>query len=452
MSDAPQVSGRGREGFGSSLGALLAMIGAAVGLGNVWRFPYMTGKFGGAAFVLLYVTIVLVIGIPALMAEWALGRSTRRGTLGAFEAARLPYGKVWGWFLFSVLVVSSGYYAAVVGWVLAFALAELGALLGWRIDSAAILPPSGGFEPVSFGLQALGTLAVLVAGGILLHLGIRRGVERASRVLMPALFLVIIVLVVRALTLPGAEAGLHWYLLRFEPGDITPAVVMAALGHAIFSLALGGMFMVVYGSYLPTDYNLRSGAVATAFGDTLVGLLAGLAIIPAVISLGLEPSLGPGLLFATLPAVFDAIPGGALFGLLFFGGLLGAAYLSSVAGLEVLVTGLDDHGIMPRSRAIPLVLAVVWIISLPPTINERIFVTWDLIFGSGMQTLGALVAAITVGWCLNRASLLEQLNTGSHRKVSSGLIFHIRYGIPAAIALVGVWWLLTSVAGVIQAE
>jgi NSS family neurotransmitter:Na+ symporter len=257
---------------------------------------------------------------------------------------------------------------------------------------------------------------------------------------MPLLYLILIAVIIRSLTLPGARAGVDWYILKFSPNDINASVAVAAMGQAIFSLSLGGTFMVAYGSYLGPDTKLGTTAILTAFGDTMAGLLAGLAIFPAVFALGLEPGSGPSLLFSTLPETFGRMPAGWLFGALFFLALFGAAYLSDVAALEVLIAGLTDNTQMNRRRAVWTAAGAVLVASIPPMINLQVFVPWDLTFGSGMQTLGALLAVLTLGWCVNRSQALAQLGVGSRL-----LHFWIRFAIPAAIISVAAWWLSTEV-------
>lgn len=437
-----------RETFTSRFGTLMTMIGVAVGLGNVWRFPYLVGKFGGAAFVVLYAIIAIGIGVPGLMAEWALGRHTRRGPLGAFAAGGLPFGRAVGWFFFFVVCAATAYYTVVVGWVLYFGLAELTAAVV-TIDASAILPPDEGFSARSFLLQMACTASVIFTCAVVLIRGLRSGIEAASKVIMPTLFVILLILVVRSLTLQGAMTGVDWYILKFNLADINAKVVVAALGQAIFSLSLGGTFMVVYGSYLNAQDRLGSNAVWTAIGDTSAGLLAGLAIIPAAMALGMEVSQGPRLLFSTLPDIFAAIPLGWLFGFLFFAGLFGAAYLSDVAAFEVLVAGLTDNTRVTRTHAVWIMSAVVFLLAIPPSINNAIFIPWDLTFGSGMQTLGALMAVITIGWCVNRSAALKALAGEGGAPVPAWLFYWIRFGIPAAILSVGVWWLMTSVFGTI---
>ena len=447
----PDQVPQARETFASRFGTLMTFIGVAVGLGNVWRFPYMVGRFGGAAFVLVYVVVAVVIGVPALMAEFALGRYSRRGPVGAFSAGRLPFGKFVGWFFFAVVTAATGYYTAVIGWVLYHAAAQIASTFGVELNASAILPPDTGFDAKSFLLQLACTAAVILACSVVLLKGLRSGIERASTIIMPALFAVLVILTVRSVTLPGAWRGIEWFILKFNAADITPTVLVAAMGQAIFSLSLGGTFMVVYGSYLDARVRLASPAIWTVAGDTFSALLAGFAIIPAVFALGLEPTSGPGLLFSTLPRMFAALPAGAFFGFLFFAGLLGAAYLSDVAAFEALVAGLTDNTRIPRRSAVWIMAAAVFLIAIPPTINTAIFVPWDLTFGSGMQTLGSLLAVLTIGWCVNRSAALAELSSRGEYSVPNWLLQWIRFGIPAAILTVGVWWLLTSVLGVARA-
>jgi NSS family neurotransmitter:Na+ symporter len=440
-----------RETFGSRFGTIMTMIGVAVGLGNIWRFPYMVGKFGGAAFVLFYAAVALLIGVPALMAEYALGRHTRRGTVGAFAAGGFPLGKQAGWFFFCVVVAATGYYSAVIGWVLFYALSQVVHAVGLSLDPAQILPPDHGFAAKSFLLQLVCTGLVILACALVLLKGLRAGIERASTIIMPALFVILVILIVRALTLPGAGEGVRWLFLKFRWADLTPGVMVAAIGQMVFSLSLGGTFMVVYGSYLRERESVSRTAIWTTIGDTGSALLAGLAIMPAVFALGLPPTQGPGLIFATLPQVFAEMPAGWLFGLLFFAGLFGAGYLSDVAAFEVLVAGLTDNTGLTRKRAVWVMAAAVFLIAIPPSINNAIFVPWDLTFGSGMQTLGALLAVLTVGWCLHRGTALAALSAQGERPVPVWLYYWIRFGIPAGILTVGIWWLLSSVVGSVQA-
>ena len=442
-----------RETFSSRLTLLATMVGVAVGLGNVWRFPYMVGRFGGAAFVLIYLVFALFIGIPALMAEWTLGRHTQRGTVGAFQRAGLPGGQVLGWVFFGTVTAATAYYTNAIGWVVFHGIAGVLAPLGVPLTGADILPPDEGFRLRSFLLQLLLTSLVIMAAVVVLVRGLRSGIEKASAILTPLLFLSLLLIIARSLTLPGAGAGLEWYILKFQPSDLTPTVAMAALGQVIFSLALGGTFMVVYGSYLNRNDALGKNALWTVGGDTAAGLLAGLAIFPAVMALGMEPGSGPGLIFETLPLVFAQIPGGWVFGTVFFVALAGAAFLSGVAAFEVLVAGLTDNTRLSRRGATWTMAGLVFLFALPPMVNMRVFVPWDLAFGSGAQTAGVLAAVLAVGWGMKRGAVLREFGVGidggppGKRQV---FLYHwIRWVIPGAILAVGAWWLLTDVMGVV---
>ncbi len=441
----PDQTNIARETFTSRLTTVMTMIGVVVGLGNVWRFPYMMGKFGGTAFLVVYMIIVAVIAAPALMTEWALGRHTQRGPVGAFEAGGLPLGRYIGWFFFGVVTIAMGYYSAVIGWILYHAIGQIAAPLNIPFTSSAVLPPDTGFVAKSFFSQLLCTGIVVAGCAYIVQKGLRGGIEKASIVIMPVLFAVLIALAFRALTLPNAMEGVRWYLLKFRMEDLTPQVILAALGQVFFTLSLGGTFMVVYGSYLRPRDDLRVDSFFTCLGDTAVGLIAGFVIFPAVFSLGMEPTSGPALLFSTLPQIFDRIPAGWIFGFLFFASLFGAAYLSAVAALEVLAAGLTDSMGLDRSRAVWWMGAIVLLISIPPSINMGIFLPWDLIFGSGMQILGSLLAVITFGWCMNRSAAVAELNSQGAAPVPGWLFHWIRFGIPAVIILLLVWWLLTSV-------
>ena len=443
-----------RETFATRFGTVASMIGVAVGLGNLWRFPYMTGEFGGTAFVLFYVVVVAAIGVPGLMAEWTLGRHTSRGPVGAFERGGLPGGRALGWLFFLGVTGATGYYTGVIGWTAYHAVAELSRLVGPGLDGAAALPPESGFRPASYALAAGLTLAVTAAAAWVLLRGVREGIEAASRVIAPGLFLILLVLIARSLTLDGAWEGARWYLGTFDPAELTPAVMVAALGQAVFSLGLGGTYMVVYGSYLDRDEELLGNALYTAAGDTAAGLLGGLAIFPAVFALGMPPASGPDLVFSTLPGVFEAMPAGALLGALFFAALAAVAFLSDVAAFEVLVAGLTDNTGMERRKAVYAVAALVVLFSLPPMLNMEVFVPWDLTFGSGLQMAGALLAAICVGWALDRGAALKELagpsgDGASGTGITRWLYLWVRFVIPGAIGLVAGWWLMSDVLGVV---
>lgn len=433
-----------RETFTSVFGLLMTMIGAAVGLGAVWRFPYMAGKFGGAAFVLFYMVVVLFVGIPALMVEWTLGRQTRLGVLGAYHKAGFPGGKVAGAFLFVVVFFATGYYSNALGWVGFFALGELVKGLNMNLNPQAILPPQQGFDLTSLFLQMLMTGCVVSACGIVLARGVKKGIERTSKLIVPLLFLILTVLIFRSTTLEGAGEGIEWYIGSFDFSDLTPSVMAAALGMAFFSMSLGGTFMVTYGSYVQHRSPLLRNAVYTGLGASLAGILAGFAIFPAVFSFGLEPSSGPNLIFSTLPQTFSKMPSGCFFGALFFVGLFGVAFLSAVAAFEVLVSSMIDSKAFSRKKAVWIACSIVYVLAIPPMLNFDIFVPWDLTFGSGMQVLGSLIAVVAATWFIKRAVFLKELSLGKSTRAITILYWWMRIVVPAAILTVGVNWLIES--------
>jgi len=434
-----------RETFASFFGLLMTMIGVAVGLGAVWRFPYMVGKFGGAAFVLFYMIIVLFIGIPALMAEWTLGRYTKRGTMGSFQKGGFPGGRFIGAFLFFIVFLATGYYSNAIGWVGFHALGEFVNALGGNLNPAIILPPQEGFNHISFILQLAMTTFVIFSCGIVLMKGLRKGIEKISKWIVPALFIILTILILRSITLEGASQGIKWYIGSFRFSELTPSVMAAALGMAFFSMSLGGTFMVIYGSYLNKQANIPKNAIITGISASMAGILAGFAIFPAVFSFGLEPSSGPGLIFSTLPKTFAMMPAGWVFGLLFFLGLFGAAYLSDVAAFEVLVGGIVDNTKVERKKAVVFICFVVFLLAIPPMINFKIFILWDLTFGSGFQALGSLLAVITTAWFIKKSDALKELSEGRSKPFTVFLYWWMRIVIPIAILFVGINWLLESI-------
>lgn len=434
-----------RETFSSFFGQLMTMIGVAVGLGAVWRFPYMVGRFGGSAFVLFYLIIVLFVGIPALMCEWTLGRHTQRGTLGAFEIGGFPGGKIVGFFLFGIVFFATGYYSNALGWVGFFALSEFLNVLNLPFNASVILPPHEGFNIASLLFQLMMTFLVIFACGHVLTKGLRAGIEKISKWIVPLLFIILMILILRSVTLKGAGEGIEWYLGRFSIGELTPSVMAAALGMAFFSLSLGGTFMVIYGSYLHSQANIPKNALLTGAGASLAGILAGLAIFPAVFAFALEPSSGPDLIFSTLPHTFTMMPLGGLFGFLFFIGLFGAAFLSDVAAFEVLVGGITDNTRAERKKSVRIVCATVFVLAIPPMINFKIFIPWDLAFGSGMQALGSLLAVVTAVWSTRKSKALKELSEGMARPFPVFLYWWMRIVVPIAILFVGINWILESV-------
>ena len=428
---------QGRETFGSSFGSLMALLGVAVGLANVWRFPYMAGNYGGAAFVALYVLFGILLGIPAVMAEWTLGRLTQQGPAGAFEATTMPGGRGIGMMLFFTVFMANSYYALIVGQVLFYVFETF-------FGGGAGAAPEAFFEKTLNGITVANvsvTAATFIGMACVLYLGVRRGIEVVSQVVVPVVFVALLAVIARSVTLPGAVEGIRFFLLP-DFSRVNSQTVLAALGQVFFSLSLGGTFFLLYGSYLPKDVNIPRTAIQTAFGDLVAALLGGLAILPAVFAMGVEPTTGPSLLFVTLPGVFAAMPGGTIVGGVFFGALFLAAFLSAIAAMEVLVDGVGHYFGWSRGKALAVLVVLQLIVALPSMVSSR-FLAWnDLVWGSTMQPVGSALTLIALGWFVSRGKTLAEINQGSSIQIGQFWIFWIRWVIPAAIVviLVSGWW------------
>ncbi len=420
-----------RPEFGTRFGVLMTFIGVAVGLGNVWRFPYMVGAFGGGAFLLIYVIMLAAFGIPALMAELTLGRMTRRGPFEVFARIGMPGGRVVGWVLMVTVFMAVTYYTVIVGWVLKYFLISITGAIE-HID------PETFFSSVldGFSGQFVMTAIVTVCAATVLGLGVRRGAERVSSVGIPILFLLLLVLIARSLTLPGAGQGLVYYLVP-DLSKVTPGVLTAALGQVFFSMSLGGTFMLTYATYLPGTTDLARSAIGVGVGETLAAVLAGLVIVPAAVVFGLELNSGPPLTFVTVPNIFAQLPSGALFAACFFGLLFYAAFLSDVAAFEVLVTALVDAFGWSRMRSTVGVCGAALAVGTVSMLSLDYIVTSDLVWGSIMQPVGSALALIGLAWVVGLSRGLEEVNRGADRPVVGRFWFYwIKYVVPIGIAMI----------------
>jgi NSS family neurotransmitter:Na+ symporter len=423
--------GPGRATFGSFYGALMAFIGVAVGLGNFWRFPYMAAAFGGGAFLLVYCLIVVAFGVPAIAAEFALGRLTRRNPLGAFRAVGMPGGRAAGWMVVTTIFVASSYYAVVVGWVFVYFVYGVTGAVGAAHPDALFQSLLGAF-PVQLGATAL----VLGLGALVLLLGVRAGIERVSAIGLPVLFVLLLVLMARVLALPGVGAGLRFYLVP-DFSKINAGVVAAALGQVFFSLSLGGTFHVTYGSYLGGAVDLPKSAWGTAAGDTLAALFAGFIVVPAAAAFGLDLASGPPLTFITVPRIFGHLVGGAWFVALFFGLLFFAAFLSSIAGLEVVIAMLVDEFRLSRKAAVLGVCGVELVLALPAMRSVGWILKSDLFWGSTMQPIGSACALVALAWVVGRGRALAEVRRGAGGGGFGPLWFYwIRYVVPVGIVVI----------------
>ena len=424
-----------RSLFASSAGALFATAGVAIGLGNIWRFPYMMGRDGGVVFLLVYLFFALTVGAPMLMAEWTLGRETRRGPLGAYTRAGLRCGGFWGWLLVVTVVMSASYYGVVVARVLhvAVEVARTAATGGPTPDHARLTASI---------VEQYAYLALSVGLGCgVLGLGVRRGVERLSTIAIPLFFLIFVALIGRALALPGGVEGLGAFLTP-RWSDFEARDALSALGQVIFSLGLGGTFMVVYGSYMRPGTHLGRTAIGTTLADVAAALLAALLIVPAAASVGAPLSSGPPLMFDVLPRVFRQTPAGGLLGSLFFFGVYLVAMLSLVAAYETLVAAMRDALGWTRRRTLALLFAAQTALALPAYLLPRYIEVSDFVWGTTLQPLGAALAVIALTWSLIRRRDLARRRAAGDSPLPEWLYCWLRYVVPVAIlaTLVAGWW------------
>ena len=432
-----------REHWHSRFGFIVAAAGSAIGLGNIWKFPYMVGQNGGGAFLVIYLVIVFSVGLSVMLGEFVIGRAAERNPVGAF--ARLKGGAWTGVGFLGIIAafVILSFYNVVAGWTLAYVLKTPTGLLATS-DPAALGAIFDNFisdpiEPLIYHGMFMALTVGVVLGGI------GAGIERVCKILMPLLFIILVVLVVRALTLPGAMEGLAFFLTP-DFSKIDAGVVNAALAQAFFSLSLGMGAMLTYSSYLSHKENLPSAALSVTVLDTLVALLAGAVILPAVFAFGFDPASGPGLTFKTLPAVFSQMPAGALFGTLFFLLLAIAALTSAISLLEVVVAYFVDEKNMPRRAAATLFGFVAFLLGIPSSLSlgiwkgltiggKSFFGFMDYLATNLLLPIGGIFVAIFVGWVIAPKAMEEVTSNGSH-PFSLAPLWRIfcRYVAPVAVA------------------
>jgi NSS family neurotransmitter:Na+ symporter len=419
----------------------MTFVGVAVGLGNVWRFPYMVSAFGGGAFLLVYFVILVAFGLPALMAELTLGRMTRRETLGTFSGIGMPGGRLIGWTLTFGVFMAVSYYTVIVGWVLRyFAISMSG-------DITEVVPESffdqtlGGFRG-----QFVTTAIILFFATLVLSLGVKNGIERVSKVGMPLLFAGLLILVARVVTLPGAGEGLVFYL-KPDLTRVDPGVVVAAMGQVFFSLSLGGTYLLTYASYMPGNANIPRTAASVVGMETLAAVLAGLVIVPAAVVFGLELNSGPALTFITAPTIFASMPSPSIFASLFFGLLLLAAFLSAVAAFEVLVATATAEFGMSRTGASVALCGMALVAAVPAMLSLDYILKSDLLWGSALQPIGSALVLLGLGWVVGLGKSLEEANRGSEKPLVGKLwFFWIRYVVPVGIVVILVLGLRDALA------
>ncbi|MHB0775060.1 sodium-dependent transporter [Halomonas sp. WWR20] len=416
--------------WSSRLAFVLAAVGSSVGLGNIWKFPYMTGESGGGAFVLIYLICIFLVGLPILMSEWLLGRLGQKNPISTMGDITRKLKRSQAWVLIGVLGILGAYlilsfYSVIGGWALSYTwMAAADTFSG--LDGDAIgglfsgLLASPGELLVGHSLFMIMTIGVVVGG-------VAGGLERAAKVLMPALAAILLVLVGYAATTEGFAQGVA-YLFTPDFSKLSSDGVLAALGHAFFTLSLGMGIMMAYGSYLSEDVNIGRTALIVVIMDTVIALLAGLAIFPVVFSNGLNPGGGPGLIFTTLPLAFGQMAGGWLFGLLFFLLLVFAAWTSAISLLEPVVEWLEERSPLSRVGATLVAGAATWLMGIATVLSFNlwgdvaplgmfdkfagmtVFDLLDYVTSKLMLPLTGLATVIFVGWVLGRDEVRSQLN------------------------------------------
>ncbi|GIV59395.1 sodium-dependent transporter [Rhodocaloribacter litoris] len=449
-----------RGQWSGKLGFILAAAGSAIGLGNIWRFPYTAGENGGGAFVLIYLVFVALIGVPVLLAELAIGRKTQRNPVGAFKAL-VPAS--W-WPLVGGLGVLTGFgilafYSVVAGWTLGYLfMAVTGAL-----HEATTADVSG---TIFTGLVADPLWAIVLSGLflvltiVIVRGGVSGGIERATKILMPLLFLILLALAVRATTLPGAVEGIA-YLFKPDFSRIDAGVVMAALGQALFSLSLGMGAMITYGSYLPERENMPFAGVSVAIFDTLIAVLAGLIIFPALFAAGGDPSGGPGLVFIVLPTIFNALPGGTVVAIAFYALLAIAALTSTISLLEVVVSYFVDERGWSREKAAWLIGGLCFVLAVPSALSQGAvaalsggdegLIAWDFltlnnnVWGNYSLSIGAILICIFVGWKWGLPNAIASLEASGDRLPAAGAWgVLVKYVCPVVILILLIFIVATG--------
>lgn len=438
-----------RDSFGSRFGALVALAGSAVGLGNLWRFPYLVGENGGAAFIIIYIVFVFLICLPIFISEFIVGRRSQKNAFAAFRD--LSGGSGWRWVgLMTVIVpvVVTSYYSVIGGWAVEYLFKSF--TFSFTAEAQSVIDTMFSDFTSSPWRPLICHTAFLCVTALIVVMGIKGGIEKFSKIMMPLLFVIVMAIAVYSLTLSGSHKGVE-YLFRPDFSKIDAKSCAAALGQAFFSLSLGFGTIMTYASYVDKKENIMFQSTATAVSDLMFALIAGIAVMPAVFAFGLDPQSGPGLVFETLPYVFSQMPAGGLVAILFFIALLVAAITSSISMFEVGVAYLIEEKKMSRIAACSVLLAVCWSVgalcslSFGPLSNVRlagmnIFDFFDNLSSNILMTLGSLLTVLFVGWRLKKTEIYDEFTNGGIISANARLFgvfwFLIRYVAPVAVAVV----------------
>jgi len=442
------------EQWSSRLGFLLATVGFSVGLGNIWRFPYLTGENGGSAFLIVYLIFAFAIGLPLLISELSIGRRGRRSASGSIRAVAAEaglssrWGAVGGLAVICVFIILS-YYSVITGWTLDYLLrAATGSFTG--IDATGSAEMFAGLMGNPLRLLLWNTV-VHVLVYLIVRRGVQGGVERAAKVLMPALFVALVVMVIYG-AIEGDMAAAGEFLLQPDFSKITIGTVMIAIGQAFFSIGIAMGALITFGGYLPKDYSIPGSASVVIIADTTVAVLAGFAIFPLVFAFGLPPGSGSGLIFQTLPLAFGQMSGGVIFGSVFFVLLIAAALSSCIGCAEAVVSWVDEHWGIKREKGIILTVAAAWLVGIltilslgdwsdvypldfiPAFAQRTIFDSLDFLAANILLLLGGFLTAVFFGWLVPKQLKLDEIN------IRDGLLFAfwrfmIRFVVPPVLLI-----------------
>ncbi len=445
-----------RDSFGSRFGAILAMAGSAVGLGNLWRFPYLVGENGGAAFIIVYFIFSFCLCIPIFISEFIIGRRTQQNAFGAFNT--LSGGSAWkylGLLMVLIPLIITSYYSVIGGWSIQYFFKSLTFSFSGH-GSQEVMSTMFADYVSNPWLPLLGHTIFLLASAVIVMFGIKGGIEKFSKLMMPVLFLIVIGIAIYSISLPGAEAGLN-YLFKPDFSKITVKSCATALGQAFFSLSLGMGCIITYGSYVSKKENILTQSVSTATADICFAICAGMSIMPAVFAFGIDPQSGPGLVFETLPFVFSQMPAGGFIAIIFFIALIVAAITSSISMFEVAIAYLVEERKMNRRSSCLLFFLICWIagifcsLSFGPLKNFKIFDftlfnLFDYVTSNILLTLGSLLMVIFVGWRLKKTDIYDEFTNGGtlsfNVKLFGAFWFLIRYICPVAILIVFVFGIM----------
>ena len=422
-----------RASFGGKLSVILVAAGSAIGLGALWRFPYIAGKHGGAAFLLVFLLSVLVVGIPAMLAEFAIGRKTRQNAVGAFRTI----SRRWSWLGYCGVLCAlfiSGYYYLIAGWSLEYLVnSATGQLYSSSLSFTDQFNEfQGSYRPLIYGIIFILMTYFIVSRGV------EKGIEKASNVMMPMLFVILIVMAVRVAFMPGAAEGYRFFLSCDFAEAFKPETIMMAIGQAFFSLSVGMGCMVTYASYFNKNNNLVSTSLNVSLLTLLVSILAGLVIFPAVFSAGIAPSEGASLAFVTLPEIFNGMPFASLWSTIFFILVMLASLTSTISFNEVLTAYfVEEFKLSRRAAAITTMgLSVALsVLTFSKLFGVDYLDVFDKLTANVMMPLGAMFTCVLVGWFLERGFMKSELtnNETVNRYIAPVVIFMLRYITPLLI-------------------